>query len=489
MTTAERQLLPIRSAEALPTDLVASSPGAGLPRLWAAMTTLRSTEQAVEQPLVSPELAMARDILGEAVHRTGPSGARRVPSAGAIFPYETLVLCRLPADDGWGLFRIEGSTGECTVVPISPLWLGRLVAALPGDGAGSYLIVLTRPWLSIRKYGPRGYLYSQLDAAHAAVNLLGVALSTGEAILHAGLPAAVSAALRTGFPPFHEAHSVIQLSPARDYPIDPVVPVRQQTLTRRTAEPYDFEAQAWDRIVAPLHAGADEPEQREPVAGAVLALPLAAPELPDPGLRTEWRALSAARRSAKRFAAESLAGSRLATTIAALATPLPITFGRPVAEARQAVSATVLVSERLSLEPAEQAAITHCAQLIRYPATDDPAGRLVAACMGQAHIGRGQAFVLLHAPAELGGAEATGQQIRQALFRAGAAGQLICLAATRSAVAATPIGGFDSAIWRRVAQLPGDTELLYLLALGTPVAESGPARNDRAERATAHGES
>jgi nitroreductase len=108
--------------------------------------------------------------------------------------------------------------------------------------------------------------------------------------------------------------------------------------------------------------------------------------------------------------------------------------------------------------------------------------------MGQAHVGHAQAFVLLHTAAGLVAAGTSGHDIRQALFRAGAAGQLLCLAATREQVAASTIGGFDPAVWARIAQLPAGTELLYLLALGTPVAESGAARNDRAEKATAHGE-
>ena len=119
----------------------------------------------------------------------------------------------------------------------------------------------------------------------------------------------------------------------------------------------------------------------------------------------------------------------------------------------------------------------------------DSGNAIIAACMGQQHVGNGQAFVLLHTAGSLVAGNAGGRSIRHALFRAGASAQLLCLAATRDNIAASPIGGFDSEVWTRIAQLPADTELLYLLALGSPVAESGPARQDRAEKATAHGES
>ena len=502
MTIAERQLAPVRPAYPVELDPIPAAPSADLLRAWTAMTTLRSAKPRTSHSVLSPDLAVALDILGEAVHRTGPSGARRVPSAGAIFPYETLALCRVSVGGGsvgWGLFRIEGAAGTCTMVPISQAWLRRLVAAMPGgpEFEGCHLIVMTRPWLSIRKYGPRGYLYTQLDAAHAAVNVLGVALSTGPAVLHAGLPAAAGAALRAGFSPFHEAHSVIQLAAAPSYEGDPMITVREDAPPPRTAETYDFEARAWASIVAPLHTSAGATLPAEPRDTTVVALPAAWPDL---GLRAEWRELSAARRSAKRFTTEPLSGAQLAATVGALATPLPTTFGQGCADEADgfasgsaAVSATVIVNDRLDLSPAEQAAITRCARLVRYAATADSmpgdVTSFVAACMGQAHIGHGQAFVLLHTAPGLVATANAGHAIRRALLRAGAGAQLLCLAATRDRIAASTIGGFDPAVWARIAQLPGGTELLYLLALGSPAAETGPARNDRAEKATAHGES
>ncbi|HEX8095178.1 nitroreductase family protein, partial [Jatrophihabitans sp.] len=336
----------------------------------------------------------------------------------------------------------------------------------------------------------------QLDAAHAAVNIVGVALSSGTAVLHAGLPAASATALRNEFPRFHEPHSVIQLARVRAYAGDPMVSVREAAPARRAGPAYDFEARAWAGIVAPLQGAADVTGPAEPRDTTVLALPDAQPDL---ALRAEWRELSAARRSAKRFAVEPLSGAQLAATIGALATPLPTTFGHDAAapaggaaSGRAAVSATVIVNDRLELSPAEQAAITRCARLVRYAATPDSlprdAASFIAACMGQAHAGHGQAFVVLHTAPGLVAAGTTGHDIRQALFRAGAAAQLLCLAATRDRIAASTIGGFDPAVWARIAQLPGGSELLYLLALGAPVAESGAARNDRGEKATAHGE-
>lgn len=461
-------------------------------RVWSAMTTLRSAELPSSYPVSSPDLAVALDILGEAVHRTGPSGARRVPSAGAIFPYDTLALCRVSIGGGavdWALFRIEGDAGICTLVPISRAWLGQLVLTLPGGPSfdGCYLIVMTRPWLSIRKYGPRGYLYAQLDAAHAAVNIVGVALSARTAVLHVGLPSEAATALRNEFLPFHEAHSMIQLTGAPERPDGPMVTVRKEATALRTEQAYDFEARAWASIVAPLHATSEAVGRAEPQDSTMLELP-AAP--PDPELLAEWRALSAARRSAKRFGTEPLSGAQLVATIGALATPLPCVFGSGRASDPAAVSATVIVNDRLELSLDEHAAISRCARLVRFAAaansTPSDVPSFVAACMGQAHIGLGQAFVLLHGGP---GLDATGHDIRQALFRAGAGAQLLCLAATRERVAASTIGGFDPAVWTRIGQLPSGTELLYLLALGSSVAEYGPARADRAEKATAHGES
>src|SRR6185437_12242071 len=172
-------------------------------------------------------------------------------------------------------------------------WSDQLAEALPGgaDFDGCYLLVLTRPWLSIRKYGPRGYLYTQLDAAHAAVNIAGVALSSGIAVLHPCLPTAAAQALHDGFSPFHEAHSVIQLTRVRDFPDDPLVTVRDEAPTRSTPAHYDFEAQAWSSIVAPLY---DDGQSATGPARDTTVLSLPEPR-PDLALRTEWRELSAVR--------------------------------------------------------------------------------------------------------------------------------------------------------------------------------------------------
>jgi len=459
------------------------------------MTALRALEPAASHSVLSADLAEAIDILGDAVHRTGPSGARRVPSAGAVFPYETLVLCQAVIDregPDWGLFRVEGPAGTCSRMGMSPAELRRLAAALPGSGAeGCYLILMARPWLSIRKYGPRGYLYTHLDTAHAATNIVGIALSSGTAVLHAGLPAPAGAILNE-FMPFHEPHSVIKLVRSRACAGDLIVTAHAETSVRRTAQAYDFEAQAWSSIVGPFQEQDQSSAAAEPRDIPVLNLPEPAPDM---ALRAEWRELSAARRSAKGFAATPLTGAQLAATVQALATPLPTTLGVGCTESvgRSAVAATVIINDRLELTPADSVAITRSARLVRYAATTDSmpedATSFVAACMGQAHVGHSQAFVLLHSPPGLVGPGAAGQDIRQALFRAGASAHLLCLAATREHLAISPIGGYDPTVWARIARLPGGTELLYLLALGTPVAESGPPRNDRAEKAIAHGES
>jgi hypothetical protein len=163
MKIPERQMASVEPCSTARSEPVEAMPAVDMHRAWAAMTGLRSPGLPTAESVVSPDLALTLGILGEGVHHAGPSGARRVPSAGAIFPYETLALCRLSGGRGrveWGLFRIEGAAGVCTRVSIPRPWLQRLVAAMPGGPAfaGCYLIVLTRPWLSIRKYGPRGYL-------------------------------------------------------------------------------------------------------------------------------------------------------------------------------------------------------------------------------------------------------------------------------------------------------------------------------------------
>ncbi|HEX2314167.1 MAG TPA: hypothetical protein VHJ17_10550 [Thermomonospora sp.] len=120
------------------------------------------THPAVPAPAKSTALegrvAGAAVKVADAVGRRGGSAARYVPSAGACYPYETL-LC----------------TRDLRASAVLDLARRRLVVRaadrFPLEDEEYVCVLVGRPWLSMRKYGARGFLYHLIDSGHALLNL------------------------------------------------------------------------------------------------------------------------------------------------------------------------------------------------------------------------------------------------------------------------------------------------------------------------------
>src|SRR5690606_25944707 len=83
---------------------------------------------------------------------------RFVPSAGATYPYEILL--------------VAPESGATALLDPARKHLVVREGADPARDADDYLCLLVgRPWLSMRKYGTRGYLYHLIDAGHALLAL------------------------------------------------------------------------------------------------------------------------------------------------------------------------------------------------------------------------------------------------------------------------------------------------------------------------------
>lgn len=110
----------------------------------------------------------------------------------------------------------------------------------------------------------------------------------------------------------------------------------------------------------------------------------------------------------------------------------------------------------------------------RLPSGDE----MAKACMQQQTLVEAAAVVLMHAPrAALEDFSVDGPEVQvgaeagslgELALRCGALGQMLYLGATRAGIGVTGIGGFDAAMWRSLAGLPENDEVLYVLLLGRP---------------------
>lgn len=463
----------------------AHSPGAqpDAVSFWRQVT-LAATPDGAPQPQRIPVPAELRAPLAlfEASAAGSLNGGPSVPSAGALHPYEHYTITNGPA--GPAVFAVDVSRRVSQLLhqgeQVSRA-LERGGLALPGPDAFLVLTVV-RPWLSMRKYGDRGYLYSQLDAAHLGTHLLCLGDRTHRraAWLTRAATAPLSELLGLG-DKCRFLHSTLLLEGPADVgagagdgwtctdwrPMGgmPQFTDRPERLSWQGVAGYREETT--DRPAA-VHRDALLPGAGGTAAGA-------APT--DVATSAE---LAARRRSAKDFAAGELPAGAVRDALAALATPLttdlPLSdaFGATLVARRVAGLAPGAYPVRggtIAAEPAETVT-----------ATDDD---IVRICMGQEHLRHTCAAVVFHARhQEIFRHGMPG--VDEALLRVGSLAHLLCLGTTGAGIAATTIGGFDAGRWHALAGLPEEDEVLYVAMLGT--SGTSTVKLDRLQRTYAHDE-
>lgn len=454
------------------------------PPLWNRMA-VTTAALGPAGPVPAPAtLRRALRVLDPAIG--GPaSGTRATPSAGAIYPFEYFLLLT-GETGGTEAWRLDPPTRRMILVHAGPESAGDLLAetlwgTVPAHGAAhdgvgdrAVAVLVSRPWLSMRKYGDRGYLYTQLDSAHAAagIGLAARALGAEFRIRHRPDAAALARALG-GTPECRQIHSTVAFTLPAEFPgtADPPAgrPAWQAWDGRRSesvAAAQWLERSSWESLgLSQLPA--------TPWPGGPEAGPLDADAARPARIAQVFAKDLARRRSASGFEPGSLSAGQIRVVLdyagAALPTDLP--HGSSLAV-------------RMLLKPGSGPALDEGA----LPGVDVRGLELTrpqvaAAFMAQEHLGEAACVLLLHA--EKAALIDDERVLHEATFRAGLLGQLVYLGATVAGVGVTGVGGFDSAAWCRAAGLPGDREVVYVLALGR---ESGGGKLDRAEPAYAQNE-
>ncbi|BDU06800.1 hypothetical protein FMUBM48_30630 [Nocardia cyriacigeorgica] len=374
--------------------MVSPSALAARPMRWTDLVSARPPRIHRIGPVTGPIAAAVAQLEG-VLGRPGGSAARLVPSAGAIYPYEILLTT---ADHG---------------VFASVDLARRQVLVRHGDefrsAAGEFgFLLVGRPWLSMRKYGSRGYLYHLIDSGHALLNL---------ALLETTAAAPGLAHIHTAS--LHDALAVGHLVLGRSVP-DPLPRWRMVVTADTTVQTGRTAYEEWANRLIP--EGPSRPVRVDNVADRAWAL----------------RRLLPARRSTRAFGPGPTPG---------LADALHDGFDW---------AAMVLSHFRLPMPK------THIVDPGRArPALSDD--ELLAGLGGQEHLRHAGAFVVIGAPASP--SEHIDDERKKLMLAAGVLGQALYLAATEHGVAVTGVGGIDPAYWRRF--LSAGAQPLYLVALGT----------------------
>lgn len=446
--------------------------------LWARVALPAAPPEPPAEPVSAPGLRLALSLLEEgaltsrANRSCGSYVARAVPSAGAVYPYEFAVLA---LENGVPTaFRIDADRRTCARLAVgAPVAtaLHAAVLAIP-KGGGALVVTLTRPWLSMRKYGDRGYLYTQLDAGHAAGNLVLAANGRGgTAALRLRFPRESLSELLEAGDNCREVHSVILVPGGAGLGGAESLgeswtrwTVHDDTELRGPAWRTWLESACWDSLAGWSENSGSPALQAAP---APLTRIRSDRQLHGEGGglgdRGGWSELIGTRVSSKAFTGEPVSATAVWRAVSALSTPLETDL-----PGASPLSATLVL--RATTDP-EQAAVYRLDTGERRPGPLPTTDEVARACMQQRALAGAAAVLLLHVPrtslAAAGAADGA-ETLRELAFRCGVLGQLLYLGANRASVGVTAIGGFDTPLWRTLAGLPEDDEILYALLLGSP---------------------
>ncbi|MFD1047792.1 nitroreductase family protein, partial [Kibdelosporangium lantanae] len=332
------------------------------------------------------------------------SPKRAAPSAGACYPYEILLA---PVD--------EPVVGVVDLVQRRIVIDGADRHRWTGDTDTYTYFLVGRPWLSMRRYGRRGYLYHLLDAGHALFNL---SLTTvGDAVRQLD-----SMAYATGYA-LDRAGALLGVGMIRaDGPSTAQPGWVTQERTTLEVPVTDLESMITE-LVPPPPGPVYVPQLTGVLADALGRRRSAGAFGRDPGQQGLAEAVAEVQRLCERL-------------VSAFEVPTP----------------RIKVFSR---QPDVGIELPDTVWLAR-------------ALLGQQNLVNASTFLVIHGEIPDKSQVALSAEAQRALIGAGIAGEIGYLVAARAGIAVTGVGGFDPDQWARLCGTTDD--VLFLLAFGIETA-------------------
>lgn len=152
-----------------------------------ALCTRRSVREFSKQPL---ELSQIAQLAWATQGITGPDGHRTAPSAGGLYALELYLVAANVTELPAGIYRYETLAHDLASLVEGDMrpQLSRAALEQMSISQGAAIFALSAVYERISaKYGERGIRYTQMEAGHAAQNLLlqAVALGLGAVLVGA----------------------------------------------------------------------------------------------------------------------------------------------------------------------------------------------------------------------------------------------------------------------------------------------------------------
>jgi SagB-type dehydrogenase family enzyme len=415
---------------------------------------------------------------------------RTIPSAGALYPFE-VIACVI----GEGTYLWDVEARRLLACNLAPLTADELIHIGLIAGAErrveALLVVVARPWASMKKYRQRGYPYCHLDAGHVTTNLglYAAALNYAPTVhLRFSRTCLVESLRLAGL--CREPVAVLSFATAapaggRERRVE--IESEGVPLLAGLELPGSSEIQNWESLTGILSFQSSIERPCPPASAPLLREPANVPEhlvtpladdFPLPSTPVEWRSAILTRRSAKGFQHRPLTIRH----IEHLCTALRADGLRTDCSSREAPALGVrLIASNVEGLTGVFAYSPNRHALYRLDSTADD---LRPACMKQRTAEGAAALLLFHAPRTrlLDGYSG----FAEAHFHAAQLSQRLCLTAARlDGVGMTCIGGFDGERCATLARLDAGEEPVYAILLGVP--DESAVKQDRLRIAFSHG--
>lgn len=405
------------------------------------------------------------------VDRYGHAKARRtVPSAGNIYPYEVLVAARGDSDK-LCVYKYSIYNNRLNLYLECEIEFEKLTERLlpeTGDkieGLDFAVLILNRPWASIRKYGNRGVFYSFLDCAHATTNITYIASETADYV------------------PIIDTH--IESNELCDIlDLNKYCSVVQNVIyfpCTKQKTPRIERAQAPEVLMQPSTVSADEREKWDLLKGEGFSVPfsLVKKMTYTSGLRSSNQMnfsisnaidsgsndrVSLVDAISKRFSASAFKPTSISSEQVTKILQLSDNRLQRYTSTYKfnGVGLRVIAKNVTGLSGVydfENGALTK----IGKPSTT-PDFR--STCMNQKVVENAAALIVLYGPIPDLLSNGTIAELKEAMFSAGQIGQMLYLAATSINVGVSAIGGFDTELCRKLSLVDEEFDPLYVFSLG-----------------------
>ena len=438
------------------------------------------------------------------VRNSGTTAARMVPSAGALYPYEIFIITKTK----FGLASFHYSVEENRVSRLDTLDFTSVARALQltadlQHNLSGIVIFCGRPWKSIKKYGIRGYCYSNLDLSHAACSVASLAAAEGGDVTIKTRIARQRLAKALGLADFclePQVGVVLrgQVPKAQEFGAKASVPkIRTEKDALSSVAPSVSERKAWSWLRG-VHSYYDDVSEPGCI-GMTNSLADQSGFAPDGKTvsctdgpednAAEWRSLMPflnERRSAHGFAETPMPRTKLDDILSALQPELRMDCAGPSQDT--GVFVTLFAQNISSLLPGRYA-VGPRGMLDPVPAPE-ALPSFPDACMNQSVVRHASGLFIIHAPVLALLRDEERSRFAELHFHAGHIGHKLYLGAVSAGLSITGIGGFDEQVLWSADTLSPNQSVLYILAIG----QSGPEhfetqeKLDRRDVAYAHGE-